>query len=70
VVLGGKPPEYAQAEVHPVGRQMLRWKSDPLIVLCARESRVHGEAAGRVSSLFWGHMVFTQRKGSHVNETG
>jgi len=34
-------------EAHPKARRMLRWKSDSLIVLGARESRVHGEAVSR-----------------------
>ena len=39
--------EYANRDGYAQGRQMLRWKSDPLVVLRARESRVHGEAAGQ-----------------------
>jgi hypothetical protein len=31
---------------------MLRWKSDSLIVLGARESRVHGEAARQIETDF------------------
>jgi hypothetical protein len=30
---------------------MPQWKSDPLVVLGARESRAHGEAAGQVEIL-------------------
>jgi hypothetical protein len=40
---------------------MRRRKSDPLVVLGARESRVQGEAAGQVETLIWGHIPYTQR---------
>jgi hypothetical protein len=40
---------------------MRRWKSDPLIVLGARESRVQGEAAGQVETRIRGHIPYTQR---------
>lgn len=40
---------------------MRRWKSDLLIVLGARESRVHGEAAGQVELLVRGNIPCTQR---------
>jgi hypothetical protein len=40
---------------------MRRWKSDPLVVLGARESRVQGEAAGQVERLIRGHIPYTQR---------
>jgi hypothetical protein len=36
-------------------------KSDPLVVLGARESRVHGEAAGQVETLARGNIPCTQR---------
>jgi hypothetical protein len=40
---------------------MRRWKSDSLVVLGARESRVHGEAARQVELLVWGNIPCTQR---------
>jgi hypothetical protein len=40
---------------------MRRRKSDPLVVLGARESRVQGEAAGQVETLIRGHIPYTQR---------
>jgi len=40
---------------------MLRWKSDPPVVLGARESRAQGEAAGQVETLTRGHIPCTQR---------
>lgn len=40
---------------------MLGWKSDLLVVLGARESRVHGEAAGQVELLVRGNIACTQR---------
>ena len=30
-----------------IGRRTLRWESDPLVLLGARESRVHGEGVGQ-----------------------
>ena len=41
-------PEYVDNRETTEGKQMPVWKSDLLIVLGARESRVHGEAASRV----------------------
>jgi hypothetical protein len=38
-----------------------RWKSDPLVVLGARESRAHGEAAGQVELLVQGNIACTLR---------
>jgi hypothetical protein len=43
------------------GRQTPRWKSDPLRVLRARESRVHGEAREQGKLLSCGHIAGTQR---------
>ena len=40
---------------------MPRWKSDPLVVLGARENRVHGEGAGQVEILGQGNIRYTQR---------
>ena len=40
---------------------MRRWKSDSLVVLGARESRVHGEAAGQVELLVQGNIPCTLR---------
>src|SRR5215472_17766168 len=40
---------------------MRRWKSDPLVILGARESRVHGEAAGQVELLIQGNIPCTVR---------
>jgi len=40
---------------------MRRWKSDPLIVLGVRESRIHGEAAGQVELLVQRNTPCTQR---------
>jgi hypothetical protein len=40
---------------------MRRGKSDPLIVLRARESRVHGEAREQDKTLQEGHISYTQR---------
>jgi len=40
---------------------MRRWKSDPLVVLGVRESRIHGEAAGQVELLVQGNIPCTQR---------
>ena len=49
-------------------RQTPRWKSDPLVVLGAWESHVHGEAAGQ-SEFLQGHMLYTQRQDKDVNTT-
>src|SRR6201997_432192 len=43
------------------GRQKRRWKSDSLIVLRARESRTHGEAARQVELLVQGNIPCTLR---------
>ena len=51
------------------GRQTRQWKSDPLIVLRARESRVHGEAREQDTWLQWGHISYTQRQDPDVNST-
>jgi hypothetical protein len=40
---------------------MLSWKSDPLVVLGARESRVHGEAAEQVERLSQGNIPYAQK---------
>jgi RNA-directed DNA polymerase len=40
---------------------MLSWKSDLLVVLGARESRVHGEAAEQVEKLNQGNIPYTHR---------
>jgi hypothetical protein len=40
---------------------MLSWKSDPLVVLGARESRVHGEAAEQVEELDQGNISYAQK---------
>ncbi len=37
------------------------WKSDPLTVLGARESRVQGEAAEQVEKLDQGNIPYTQK---------
>jgi hypothetical protein len=49
---------------------MRRWKSDSLVVLGARESRAHGEAARQVEMLVWGNIPCTQRKEKNVHTTG
>jgi len=40
---------------------MLSWKSEPLVVLGARESRAHGEAAAQVEELGQGHIPYAQK---------
>jgi hypothetical protein len=40
---------------------MPSWKSDPLIVLGARESRAQGEAAEQVEELGQGHIPYAQK---------
>jgi hypothetical protein len=45
-----------------IGGQTLRWKSDPLVVLRARESRVHGEAGEQGKLLGRGNTTGTQRQ--------
>jgi hypothetical protein len=40
---------------------MLSWKSDPLTVLGARESRAQGEAAEQVEKLNQGNIPYTQK---------
>ena len=40
---------------------MLSWKSDPPVVLGARESRAHGEAAEQVEELGQGHIPYAQK---------
>jgi hypothetical protein len=41
--------------------QTLSWKSDPLTVLGAQESCVHGEAAEQVDELIQGNIAYTQK---------
>ena len=67
VVLTGS--RVCQLKGPSIGRQMPRWKSDPLIVLRARESRVHGEARAQDNDLQPGHISCTQREGIDVNAT-
>jgi hypothetical protein len=43
------------------GKQTPSWKSDPLTVLGARESRVQGEAAEEVEKLSQGNIAYTQK---------
>ena len=43
---------------------MRRWKSDPLVVLGVRESRLHGEAAGQVELLVQGNITYTTEVGA------
>jgi hypothetical protein len=43
------------------GRQTASWKSDPLTVLGAQESCVHGEAAEQVDKLIQGNIAYTQK---------
>jgi hypothetical protein len=50
------------------GGRTSRWKSDSRVVLGARESRAHGEAASR-AVLAEGHMASTQREIGHDNKT-
>jgi hypothetical protein len=64
VVFGHSWPGVGQVRGTSKGQPTLRWKSDPLVVLGARESRVQGEAAGKVNSLREGHMTSTQRETS------
>jgi hypothetical protein len=40
---------------------MLSWKSDPLVVLGARESRAQGEAAEQVEELDQGYILYAQK---------
>jgi len=40
---------------------MLSWKSEPLVVLGARESRAQGEAAAQVEKLGQGHIPCAQK---------
>lgn len=40
---------------------MPSWKSDPLVVLRARESRTHGEAAEQGERLNQGNITYTQK---------
>lgn len=44
-----------------IGERTPRWESDPLILLGARESRVHGEGVGQDGRLVWGNTSGTQR---------
>ena len=44
-----------------IGRPTLSWKSDPLVVLGARESRAQGEAAEQVEELGQGHIPYAQK---------
>lgn len=44
-------------------------KSDSLVVLGARESRAHGEAAGPRATV-WGHNGHTQRWNTGEHDTG
>ena len=45
----------------PPGRPKLSWKSDPLVVLGARESRAQGEAAEQVEELGQGPIPHAQK---------
>ena len=40
---------------------MLSWKSEPLVVLGARESRAQGEAAEQVERLSQGNIPYAQK---------
>ena len=40
---------------------MLSWKSEPLVVLGARESRAQGEAAEQVEKLSQGNIAYAQK---------
>jgi len=57
----GEPDRVCQLKGASTGRQMSRWKSGPPVVLSARESRVHGEAAGQSECPGWGNIPYTQR---------
>ena len=57
----GVVPGYAdRTGEFPSGKQRHRWKSDPLIVLRARESRAHGEAAGPESPCSGTHSPYSE----------
>ena len=43
------------------GRPTPSWKSEPLVVLGARERRAHGEAAAQVEELGQGHIPYAQK---------
>jgi hypothetical protein len=61
VLAGQGDSRVCQLNGPSIGRQRLRWKSDPLVVLGGRESRAQGEAAGQVERLARGHIPYTQR---------
>ena len=52
--------EYADRMDDTLGERKRCWKSDPLIVLRARESRVHGEAAGPRSTCRGSHSPYPE----------
>jgi len=62
-------PRRSRAAIERVGRlngpstrrPTLSWKSDPLVVLGARESRAQGEAAEQVEELGQGHIPYAQK---------
>ena len=61
--------EYVERMDHPEDGKRHAWKSDPLIVLGARESRVHGEAAGQTETGSGQHRLHTRRRGNGVHTT-